>query len=86
MPKISLTVCNTTNVARAKDFLLDKELNVQYVKYWIGFIMTVLMYFSFQISQCAEPPYILVIGGKDNKTVNFAIKPLPLWKLQIQTL
>ncbi|WAQ93558.1 GEFF-like protein [Mya arenaria] len=33
-----------------------------------------------------ESPYILVIGGRDNQTVNFGIKPLQLWKLQILKL
>ncbi|XP_053373566.1 uncharacterized protein LOC123531059 [Mercenaria mercenaria] len=36
--------------------------------------------------QSTEPPYILIIGGKDNTTVNFGIKPLPLWKLQINSM
>ncbi|XP_052797676.1 uncharacterized protein LOC128227128 isoform X2 [Mya arenaria] len=33
-----------------------------------------------------ESPYILVIGGRDNQTVNFGIKPLQLWKLQVSPL
>ncbi|KAH3717292.1 uncharacterized protein LOC127855507 isoform X2 [Dreissena polymorpha] len=33
-----------------------------------------------------ESPYILILGGKDNTTVNFGLKPLPMWKLTVTPL
>ncbi|KAL4221996.1 hypothetical protein ACF0H5_018042 [Mactra antiquata] len=39
-----------------------------------------------KVSSVSEPPYIIVLGGKDGTTVNFTVKPLPVWKMQLSSL